>query len=226
MTTIGFILFPRLTQLDLTGPYEVLVRLPDTQVLLLAKTLDPVVTEKGLTILPDGTFDQAPPLDVICVPGGPGINDCLRDEVLLQFLRQQGEQARYITSVCTGALILAAAGLLEGYQATTHWLSVDLLRQFGVEVRNERVVMDRNRITGAGVSAGIDFALSLAEALCGQTTAEAIQLMMEYQPLPPFESGHPSKADAEVVRQVEMAAAPYQEERRRIVEEIIKRTRY
>jgi len=226
MTSIGFILFPRLTQLDLTGPYEVFARLPDTQVLLLAKTLDPVVTEKGLTILPDGTFDQAPALDVICVPGGPGINDCLRDEVLLQFLRQQGEQARYITSVCTGALILAAAGLLEGYQATTHWLSVDLLSQFGVEARNERVVVDRNRITGAGVSAGIDFALSLAEVLSDQTTAEAIQLMMEYQPQPPFESGHPSSASAEVVRQVETTAAPYQEERRRIVEEIIKSTRY
>lgn len=220
MTTIGFILFPRLTQLDLTGPYEVFARLPHTQVLLLAKTLDPVVTEKGLTILPTGTFADAPPLDVLCVPGGPGINDCLTDEVLLQFIRQQGEQARYVTSVCTGALILAAAGLLQGYQATTHWLSLDLLRQFGVEVRNERVVVDRNRITGAGVSAGIDFALSLADALHDQATAEAIQLMMEYQPQPPFNSGHPSSAREEVVQQVEQTAAPYQEERKRIVERV------
>lgn len=220
MTTIGLILFPGLTQLDLTGPYEVFVRLPDTQVLLLAKTMEPVVTEKGLTILPTGTFADSPQLDVLCVPGGPGINACLSDEELLQFLRQQGQQARYVTSVCTGALILAAAGLLEGYQATTHWLSLDLLRHFGVEVRNERVVQDGNRITGAGVSAGIDFALKLAAVLSDQTTAEAIQLMMEYQPQPPFESGHPSSARAEVVEQVKRTAAPYQEERMRIVAEI------
>lgn len=222
MTKIGLILFPGLTQLDLTGPYEVFVRLPDTQVLLLAKTLEPVVTEKGLTILPTGTFADAPQLDVLCVPGGPGINACLSDEELLQFLRQQSQQARYVTSVCTGALILAAAGLLEGYQATTHWLSLDLLRQFGVKVRNERVVQDGNRITGAGVSAGIDFALKLAAVLSDQTTAEAIQLMMEYQPQPPFESGHPSSARTEVVEQVKRTAAPYQKERRKIVESLIK----
>lgn len=222
MIKIGLILFPGLTQLDLTGPYEVFARLPDTQVLLLAKTMDPVATEKGLAILPTGTFADAPQVDVLCVPGGPGINACLRDEELLQFLRQQSEQACYVTSVCTGALILAAAGLLEGYQATTHWLSLDLLSQFGVEVVNERVVQDRNRITGAGVSAGIDFALNLAAVLYGQTTAEAIQLMMEYQPQPPFDSGHPSSARVEVVQQVERTAAPYQEERRRIVKEIMR----
>jgi cyclohexyl-isocyanide hydratase len=215
---IGFILFPRLTQLDLTGPYEVFARLPDTQVLLLAKTLDPIVTEKGLAILPNGTFDAAPQLDVICVPGGPGINDCLQDEVLLQFLRRQSKGARYVTSVCTGALILAAAGLLEGYQATTHWLSLDLLRQFDVEVRTERVVQDRNRITGGGVTAGIDFGLAIAAALFDQTTAEAIQLMMEYNPQPPFDSGHPTTASKEVIEKVELAAAPYQEERKRIIE--------
>ncbi len=215
---IGFILFPRLTQLDLTGPYEVFARLPDTQVLLLAKTLDPIVTEKGLAILPNGTFDAAPQLDVICVPGGPGINDCLQDEVLLQFLRRQSKGARYVTSVCTGALILAAAGLLEGYQATTHWLSLDLLRQFDVEVRIERVVQDRNRITGGGVTAGIDFGLAIAAALFDQTTAEAIQLMMEYNPQPPFDSGHPTTASKEVIEKVELAAAPYQEERKRIIE--------
>lgn len=217
MTTIGFILFPRLTQLDLTGPYEVFARLPDTQVLLLAKTLDPVVTEKGLAILPNGTFDTAPQLDVLCVPGGPGINECLQDEVLLLFLRQQSQNARYVTSVCTGALILAAAGLLNGYQATTHWLSLDLLRQFDVDVRTERVVQDRNRITGGGVTAGIDFGLAIAAALFDQTTAESIQLMMEYNPQPPFDSGHPSTARQEVIEKVEQAAAPYQEERKRIV---------
>lgn len=218
MTTIGFVLFPRLTQLDLTGPYEVFARLPDTQVLLLAKTLDPIVTEKGLSILPNSTFDTAPQLDVLCVPGGPGINECLQDEVLLEFLRRQSQQARYVTSVCTGALILAAAGLLDGYQATTHWLSLDLLRQFEVDVRTERVVQDRNRITGGGVTAGIDFGLTIAAALFDQSTAESIQLMMEYNPQPPFDSGHPSTARQEVIEKVEQAAAPYQEERKRIVQ--------
>ena len=218
MKTIGFILFPKLTQLDLTGPYEVFARLPDTQVLLLAKTLDPVVTEKGMAILPNCSFAEAPQLDLICVPGGPGINDCLTDEVLLDFLRQQSQQAAYVTSVCTGALILAAAGLLKGYRATTHWLSLDLLRQFeGVEVLPDRVVQDRNRITGGGVSAGIDFGLTLAATLFDQATAEAIQLMMEYLPQPPFNSGHPSTAPEAIVEQVKQTAAPYQEQRQKIV---------
>jgi cyclohexyl-isocyanide hydratase len=221
MAIIGFVLFPGLTQLDLTGPYEVFARLPDTEVLLLAKTLDPIVTEKGLTILPNGTFDTSPQLDVLCVPGGPGINDCLQDELLLQFLRQQSQGARYVTSVCTGALVLAAAGLLDGYQATTHWLSLELLRQFGVEVRPERVVKDRNRITGGGVSAGIDFGLTIAAALVDQATAESIQLMMEYNPQPPFGSGHPATASKDVIERVERAAAPYQEERKRIIDKLI-----
>ena len=220
MTTIGFVLFPRLTQLDLTGPYEVFARLPDTQVLLLAKTLDPIVTEKGLSILPNSTFDTAPQLDVLCVPGGPGINECLQDEVLLEFLRRQSQQARYVTSVCTGALILAAAGLLDGYQATTHWLSLDLLRQFEVDVRTERVVQDRNRITGGGVTAGIDFGLTIAAELFDQSTAESIQLMMEYNPQPPFDSGHPSTARQAIIEKVEQAAASYQEERKRIVQSL------
>ena len=220
MTTIGFVLFPRLTQLDLTGPYEVFARLPDTQVLLLAKTLDPIVTEKGLSILPNSTFDTAPQLDVLCVPGGPGINECLQDEVLLEFLRRQSQQARYVTSVCTGALILAAAGLLDGYQATTHWLSLDLLRQFEVDVRTERVVQDRNRITGGGVTAGIDFGLTIAAELFDQSTAESIQLMMEYNPQPPFDSGHPSTARQAIIEKVEQAAASYQEERKSIVQSL------
>jgi cyclohexyl-isocyanide hydratase len=221
MTHIGFILFPRLTQLDLTGPYEVFARLPDTQVWLLAQSLEPIVTEKGLTILPNATFADAPQLDVLCVPGGPGINACLTDALLLDFLRQQAPGARYVTSVCTGALVLAAAGLLKDYRATTHWLSLDLLRQFGVEACSERVVQDRNRITGAGVSAGIDFALSLAAKLFDQNTAEAIQLMMEYQPQVPFQSGHPDTATAGVIAQVQAAAAPYQRERERIVKQVL-----
>jgi cyclohexyl-isocyanide hydratase len=145
----------------------------------------------------------------------------LTDEVLLDFLRHQSQQAAYVTSVCTGALILAAAGLLKGYRATTHWLSLDLLRQFeDVEVLPDRVVQDRNRITGGGVSAGIDFGLTLAATLFDQATAEAIQLMMEYLPQPPFDSGHPSTAPDPIVEQVKRTAAPYQEQRQKIVADI------
>src|SRR5205085_11965553 len=138
------VLFPKLTQLDLTGPYEVLSRLPNARVYLVAKTLDPVRSENGLTILPDATFDTAPPLNVLFVPGGPGINAAMEDEQVLVFLRDQAKHASYITSACTGALVLAAAGLLQGYRATTHWLSLDLLAMLGIEVVRERVGIDRN----------------------------------------------------------------------------------
>lgn len=216
-TIIGMVLFPKLTQLDLTGPYEVFARMPDTQVLLLAASLEPIETEKGLTILPTCSFNDCPAVDVLFVPGGPGINSKLSDIDFLNFLREKASDAKYITSVCTGALLLAGAGLLEGYQATTHWLSMGLLRQLGVEAVEARVVKDRNRITGGGVTAGIDFGLSIAAELFGEETATAIQLMMEYQPQPPFQSGHPSTATPETVARVKAAAAPYQLERQKII---------
>ncbi len=196
---IGLLLFPRLTQLDLTGPYEVFARLPDTKVHLIWKSLDPVVSDVGLPIVPSVTFDTCPDLDVICIPGGPGMNDLLNDETVLSFVRRQGEQAKYVTSVCTGALVLGAAGLLDGYKAATHWASMDLLTAFGAEPVRTRVCVDRNRITGGGVTAGIDFGLALASELRGRKTAEKIQLYMEYNPEPPYQAGSPDTAPPEVV---------------------------
>jgi cyclohexyl-isocyanide hydratase len=220
MTTIGMILFPRLTQLDLTGPYEVFCRMPDTQVSLVAASLEPVVTEHGLTILPEMSLADAPQFDVLCVPGGTGVNDRLDDEVFLDFLRRQAEQARYVTAVCTGALLLGAAGLLRGYRATTHWLSLELLRPLGAEPVAERVVIDRNRITGGGVSAGIDFGLTLAMILCGRDVAQEIQLMMEYDPQPPLNSGSVRTADAATIERVTASRQAAQDDRRRKIERI------
>ncbi len=196
---IGLILFPRLTQLDLTGPFEVLARLPNADVHLLWKDLEPVVSDVGLRILPTKTFSACPDLDVICIPGGPGMNELLEDEEVLSFVRHQGATARYVTSVCTGALVLGAAGLLQGYKAATHWASMPFLEAFGATAVSTRVCIDRNRITGGGVTAGIDFGLLLAEALSDRMTAEKIQLYMEYNPQPPFAAGSPDTAPPAVV---------------------------
>lgn len=196
---IGLILFPRLTQLDLTGPFEVLARLPNADVHLIWKNLDPIISDVGLKILPTKTFANCPDLDVICIPGGPGMNELLEDEEVLSFVRHQGAIARYVTSVCTGALVLGAAGLLQGYKAATHWASMQFLEAFGATPVNTRVCIDRNRITGGGVTAGIDFGLLLAEALSDRTTAEKIQLYMEYNPQPPFAAGSPDTAPPAVV---------------------------
>jgi cyclohexyl-isocyanide hydratase len=211
------VLFDGVTQLDLTGPYEVLARMPDTRVLLVASSMTPVRTEWGLTITPDATFDDAPPLDLLCVPGGWGVTACLEDERLLGFLRVQGESARYVTSVCSGALLLGAAGLLRGYRATTHWLSLDLLPFFGAEPVDERVVRDRNRITGAGVTAGIDFALVVAAELFGASLAQRSQLAIEYRPAPPFDSGAPHSAPDDVRLAVTRASAEALAHRRAVV---------
>jgi cyclohexyl-isocyanide hydratase len=212
------VLFSDLTQLDLTGPYEVFARMPNTSVFLVAATMAPVRSEHGLSITPDITFDWLPPLDVLCVPGGVGVNSMMDDEALLQWLRAQGDQARYVTSVCTGALLLGAAGLLSGYRATTHWLSLDLLPLFGASPVEERVVVDRNRITGGGVTAGVDFGLVVAAELFGRTVAEEIQLTIEYNPAPPFASGSPRTASADVVRRVSDARQLSQHARRVIAE--------
>jgi cyclohexyl-isocyanide hydratase len=212
------ILFPNLTQLDLTGPYEVFARMPNTSVFLAAATMAPVRSEHGLSITPDITFDRLPPPDVLCVPGGAGVNPLMEDQSLLQWLRTHGDRARYVTSVCTGALLLGAAGLLSGYRATTHWLSLDLLPLFGAYPVDERVVVDRNRITGGGVTAGVDFALVVAAELFGQEVAEEIQLTIEYSPAPPFGSGSPRTAPAELVGRVSAARQRNQQARREIAE--------
>ena len=223
MTTIGMVLFPNLTQLDLTGPYEVFCRMPDSRVHLVAASHEPVVTEYGMTIIPDLAFEDAPTFDVLCVPGGPGVNQMLEDKAFLAFLGKQGEKARFVTSVCTGALLLGAAGLLRGYRATTHWLSLDLLRSVGAEPVAERVVVDRNRITGAGVTSGIDLALTVASLLHGEEVAQEIQLMMEYAPVPPFHAGSPKTASAEIVQRVVAARRAIQDDRYRILSRIGRR---
>ncbi len=210
---IGFLIFPQMTQLDFTGPYEVFARLPDTVVHVVAKTEGPVRTDRGLVMMPTITCDDCPPLDVIVVPGGPGQQALMDDEAVLGFVRRQARQARYVTSVCTGALLLGAAGLLRGYRATTHWLSLPLLEVFGAIAVDERVVVDRNRVTGGGVTAGIDFGLRLAALLRDERTAQQIQLQLEYSPAPPFQSGSPATAPHAVVEAVRRAAAPLQQER-------------
>jgi cyclohexyl-isocyanide hydratase len=215
-TRIGFLLFPRLTQLDLTGPFEVFGRLPETQVLLVGP--GEVRSDTGLWLRSDVGHADAPQLDVICVPGGPGVNAAMEDDALLRFLRTQAERAAWVTSVCTGALVLGAAGLLRGYRATTHWMSLDLLAAFGATPVRERVVVDRNRATGGGVTAGIDFGLRLAAELRGDKVAQAIQLGMEYDPAPPFQGGSPETADPRLVESVSSARRALNDERRRIAE--------
>jgi cyclohexyl-isocyanide hydratase len=216
--TIGMLLFPDLTQLDFTGPYEVFARMPNTRIYLLAKTLDPIRSERGLMLLPDTRLADAPQVDILFVPGGAGVNPLMEDPETLNFLRNQAKQARYITSVCTGALVLGAAGLLDGYRATTHWLSMDLLEIFGAQPDSERVVIDRNRITGGGITAGIDFGLVIAAELFGEATAQDIQLMLEYDPKPPFQSGSPAVADPALVQVIRMKRQKMQDTRREIAE--------
>jgi len=214
---IGMLLFPRLTQLDLTGPYEVFARLPGTQVSLLWKTLDAVTSDSGMSILPTRTFAECGQLDVVCVPGGPGTLALMEDEEALSFLRRQSEKARYVTSVCTGSLVLAAAGLLQGHRAACHWMSRELLADLGVSVVPDRYVVDGNRVTGGGVTAGIDFGLQLAAMLRGDEQAKRIQLHLEYNPAPPFNSGSPESAGPDLVHAVRLNSEKLQESRREVV---------
>lgn len=210
---IGFLLFPDLTQLDMTGPYEVLGRLPGAETHLIWKNRDPARTELGLTILPTTSFADCPPLDLICVPGGAGVNPLLTDPAVLDFLRRMAAGARYVTSVCTGALVLGAAGLLQGRRATTHWMSHEMLRAFGAEPVAERVVVDGALITGGGITAGIDFGLRVAAEVAGREAAEAIQLALEYDLQPPFNAGSPATATPALMALVTERAAARQQAR-------------
>jgi cyclohexyl-isocyanide hydratase len=206
---IGFLIYPGVIQLDVMGAYQVLAFPPNTQVHLIWKTLSPVVSNEGLVLTPTTTLAECPPLDVICVPGGGiGQVEVMQDAEILDFLRQQSITAQYVTSVCTGSLILAAAGLLQGYQAVCHWAFRDQLAMLGVEVVPQRVVIDRNRVTGAGVTSGIDFGLTLLGLLCGEQIAKMTQLMMEYTPEPPFNSGTPETAGEETVRSLMQLGKP------------------
>jgi cyclohexyl-isocyanide hydratase len=214
----GLLAFPQVQQLDLTGPYEVFATWPRGRVRLVAKTLDPVTSATGLVLKPDVSFDDCPQLDVLCIPGGAGVNALMADEPTLAFIRRQAEGARFVTSVCTGALVLGAAGLLRGKRATTHWASHYLLESLGAIPVHARVVRDGNLMSGGGVTAGIDFALTLIAELAGREVAEAIELSLEYAPAPPFEAGSPETAPAAVVEALRKRMAPILEERGRLAE--------
>jgi cyclohexyl-isocyanide hydratase len=204
---IGMLLFPDLTQLDLTGPFEILHRIPNAKVHLVWKDTELVTADSGLQLRPTMALRDCPPLDVLFVPGGYGQIALMEDPEVLAFLASPGRSARYVTSVCTGSLLLGAAGLLEGYEATTHWGYMEFLAAFGARPVSRRVVIDRNRITAGGVTAGIDFALRIAAEVSGEGVAKAIQLALEYDPEPPFRSGHPRVADPAVVESVRRVQA-------------------
>jgi cyclohexyl-isocyanide hydratase len=214
---IGLLVFPNVQQLDLTGPYEVFASLPGAVVRLVWKTGEKVTASTGLELQPDTTFADCPPLDVLCVPGGAGVNALLEDAETLAFLRRQAERARYVTSVCTGALVLGAAGLLAGRRATTHWASHDLLALLGAVPTKGRVVRDGNILSGGGVTAGIDLALTLVAELAGRAAAQAIQLQLEYAPEPPFAAGTPETAPAEVLAAVRARGSALRREREALV---------
>jgi len=211
---VGFLLFPKLTQLDATGPAQVLSRVPGVTIHLVWKAAGPVETDAGFSVMATDSFESCPELDVLCVPGGAGHLDCLRDEAVLRFLRRRAERAKYVTSVCTGSLLLGAAGLLDGYEAACHWAFRDFLSSYGALPRSGRVVRDRNRITGGGVTAGIDFALTLAAELAGEEVARLIQLGLEYNPAPPFDSGSPEAAGDARVAAFRARIAPLLEQQR------------
>jgi cyclohexyl-isocyanide hydratase len=196
---VGFVIFADLTQLDFTGPLQVLSRLPHSTTLIVAKSEAPVPSDCGLGLVPTHTFANCPSLDLICIPGGvSGVVGAIRDRETIAFVRRQAGTAKYVTSVCTGAFVLGIAGLLKGRRATTHWAYTDLLSLVGATYEKARVVKDGNVITAGGVTSGIDFGLSVVAEIAGETTARAIQLGVEYDPAPPFDSGHPDRASAAV----------------------------
>jgi transcriptional regulator GlxA family with amidase domain len=193
---IAYVLYPDFTALDLVGPYEIISRWPDAEVHFLARSLDPVRADESLTVIPTDTPESLPDPDLIVVPGSGNPLPVMEDEVLLDWLRTAAPGCQWTVSVCTGAGLYAAAGLLEGKTTTTHWAFRDVVRAFGVEVVEDRVVWQGNHISAAGVSAGIDMALALTERIHGRELAKALQLVIEYDPQPPFDSGSPRKADA------------------------------
>lgn len=204
---IGIVIYPGMTALDIVGPQTVFSGLPNVQIHRIWKTLTPITTDDGMSIVPDTTFETCPLVDVICIGGGRQQIAVIDDEELLAFLQKQGNQAKFVTSVCGGSEFLAKAGLLKGYRAATHWAMRDRLAALGVEVGTERVVVDRNRLTGGGVTAGIDFGLVVAQALYGEEIAKISQLLMEYNPAPPFDTGSPEKAGPALVEKALQYAA-------------------
>lgn len=195
---LGFVIFPNLTQLDFTGPLQVMSRLPGATIHIAAKSRAPVMSDCNLGLVPTQTFESCPDLDVICVPGGSGVADALIDDDTVAFIKRQSKTARYVTSVCTGAFLLGAAGALKNRRATTHWGYTELLPLVGATHEAKRVVQDGNVITAGGVTSGIDFGLTIVAEIAGRDVAEATQLAIEYDPAPPFKSGNPEQASAAV----------------------------
>jgi cyclohexyl-isocyanide hydratase len=214
---IGILIFPDVTQLDATGPAQVLSRAPGATLHMVWKTLDPVKTDAGFSIVPTTSFKDCPQLDVVCVPGGAGQIALMTDQETLDFLRTQAAAARYVTSVCTGSLVLGAAGLLKGYRSACHWTSREFLKEFGAIPVAERIVRDRNRMSGGGVTAGIDFGLALLAELAGEEVAKSVQLGLEYDPKPPFDSGSPEKAGVERTDRVRAQIAAMMARRQKAV---------
>ena len=214
--SVAFLVFPNVTQLDLTGPAQVLSRLGNTTINLVWKDKTPVPTDAGFPLLPTATFEEVERADILCVPGGLGTMELMPDEAVLAWLRKVAEAAQWVTSVCTGSLLLGAAGLLKGYKSACHWASIDQLEFFGATPVRERIVEDRNRFSGGGVTSGIDFALALAARIRGEDFARFIQLSIEYDPNPPFDAGAPDKVSPEILeRYYKMieAAVPDREEK-------------
>jgi cyclohexyl-isocyanide hydratase len=220
---IGSLLFEGLDQIDLTGPFEVLSRLPNSTYKIYAKTMAPIRDVKGLALAPDALLKDAPPLDVLHVPGGFGQEALMDDEELLDWVRTQAAHATCVFSVCTGALICGAAGLLKGRRATTHWAAFDLLHHFGAIPVNERVVVDGNMVFAGGVTAGIDGALRVAADLRGDEVAQGIQLYMQYAPEPPFNAGVPETAPAEVLAKARSAVSGITAQREQTARRVAKR---
>jgi cyclohexyl-isocyanide hydratase len=217
--SIGLLLFPKITQLDLAGPYEVFCRMPGAAVHLLWKDTQPIRSEWGLELRPDTTFEDCPALDVFCVPGGGGVFELLGDDMLIDEVRAIAKRSSFVTSVCTGAFLLGAAGLLAGKRATTHWASRDLLRGFGAIPDESRIVVDGNLITSGGITSGIDFGLHLAAQLVGVEQAKEIQLAMEYDPAPPFASGSPRVAEPAILARFSEGIRERQQRRAALVRE-------
>ena len=200
MPEIAFLLYENMTALDAVGPYEILARLPNAHVKFVASRPGPQNTDVGLVLTADSAVYDVPAPDIVVVPGGPGTIPALKDEAAIEWLRRSHETSTWTTSVCTGSLLLGAAGILEGKRATSHWILRESLRDFGAEPATDRVVRDGKVITAAGVSAGIDMALTLATLQAGEDNAKALQLVIEYDPQPPYDSGSLAKADAETRR--------------------------
>lgn len=212
---VGFLIFENMQLLDFAAPFDEFRSVVELDIALIGKTLKPVTTTSGLRITPTRDINTLYPLDVLCVPGGSGINQLLDDESVLDFIRQQAKSVRYLTSVCTGALVLGASGLLKGRKATTHWSAIDYLQDFGAIPVKNRVVVDGNIVTAGGVTAGMDFGLTMIAELLGEKIAKTVQLQMQYDPAPPYDCGTPEKAPTNLVQDIKQKKT--YDERRKII---------